>query len=267
MTGPRTFATLLVFQMASLPAFPATVRTRTRTKGNLTLNKRLHVNTLITEPGTMEIDWSGLYSFSTANFDIPLAVKYTPQGTHLIWGRTEYSVAFDSLSIADSGGGRLTQFSQSLTVTATSVLHDGRKLDIAIAPQAVMFLRDESGARLGATGIARYDSGHSSLGATVSWSAATHSSPSNPAGVFDLGFGFGQNLSGSPTAEKFTPHCNVVWERPTGQPAAVSLFEGIEYQMTERIAFDLSAQHFALNNGSPDHQIVFGMTINFGKLQ
>jgi hypothetical protein len=258
MIAPRTLIALLALAAIQAPL-------NGQSTGTISLHKRLHINTLITEPGTMEVDWASLYSISTGNFTMPLAVKYTPEGRHVIWGRTEYSLAFDSLDSADIGGERLTQFSQSMSVTATSVLHDGPKLDFAIAPQAVFFLRDESGARLGATGIARYDSGHSSVGATVGWSAATHSSPTNPAGVLDVGFGFGQNISGSDTAEKFTPHCNVVWEHATGIEAVLSVFEGVEYQMTGRIAFDLSAQHFAVNTRTADHQIVIGVTVNFGK--
>jgi len=232
----------------------------------ITLRKRLHINTLITEPGTAEVDWGNLFSFSTENFAMPSGLRYTPAGSHIIWGRTEYSAAFDTVTSVDAGGGRLTQFSQALTLTATSVLRDGEKLDIAIAPQATLFLRDESGVRLGTVAIARYDSGRNSLGATVGWSGATHSSVSNPAGTFDLGFGFGRQLSGSHLLEKLTPHLNAEWEKSTGQNSAVLAFEGIEYQVTEQLAFDLAAQHFASAGRAPDHQIAFAMTLNLGKV-
>jgi hypothetical protein len=251
-------STAALFKFISLPG-----------SGNskITLEKRLHVNTLIAQPGTVEIDWSSLYSISTANYSMPSAIRYTPEGTNILWGRTEYSAAFDSVSSADVGGGRLTQFSQALTLTATTVLHDGKELDIALAPQATFFLRDESGARLGAVAIARYDTGRNSIGTTVSWSGATHSSPSNPSGTVDAGFGFGRQLSGSHLLEKFTPHFNAEWEKSTGQPRAFLIFEGIEYQITEQLAFDISAQHFAVAGSATDHQIVFGITFNLGKIR
>ena len=231
------------------------------------LRKRLHIDPLITPPGTVELDFASLYSFSSANYQVPAVIKYTPVGSHVIWGRTEYSLAFDSLDSTAEGGARLMQFSQSVTLAATSVVHDGKRLDFAIAPQATIFLRDEAGARLGTVVIARYDGGHNSIGGTVSWTGATHSSPTNPAGTFDLGLGYGRNLSGSDFAEKFTPHCNVVWEKPTGHPPALSVFEGVEYQMTPRFAFDLSAQHFTVTGGVTDHQVLFGIAVTFGKLQ
>lgn len=266
----RLLALLTSIPLSGLPCLAGLFTRRSPPpSGNskITLRKRLHVNTLITMPGTIEVDWSSLYSLSTTNFSMPSAIRYTPEGSHVIWGRTEYSAAFDTVTSAEVGGSRLTHFSQALTLTATSVLHDGEKLDIALAPQATFFLRDESGARLGAVAIARYDSGHNSTGATVSWSAATVSSPSNPANTFDVGFGYGRQLAGSRMLEKFTPHFNAEWEKSTGAGRVLLAFEGIEYQITERLAFDLSAQHVASAGNAPDHQIAFGMTLNLGRVR
>jgi hypothetical protein len=247
----------LIFVLLLLPGYGAS-------NSKISLRKRLHVNTLIAEPGTVEIDWSNLYSLTTANYAMPSSIKYTPQGSNIIWGRTEYSASFDTVTSADVGGGRLTNFSQAVTLTATSVLHDGEKLDIAITPQASFFLRDESGARFGTVAIARYDSGLNSVGGTFGWSGATHSSPTNPAGAFDVGFGFGRQLSGSKLLEKLTPHVNAEWEKSTRQGRIWIAFEGIEYQLTERLAFDIAGQHAAALRSAPDHQIAFGLTLNFG---
>src|SRR6476469_7366281 len=74
-----------------------------RGTSNITLRKRLHVNTLITEPGTVEVEFDNLYSFTTTNFIVPSTIKYTPEGTHILWGRTEYSAAFDSIELPVQG--------------------------------------------------------------------------------------------------------------------------------------------------------------------
>src|SRR5438128_2115227 len=95
-----------------VPSFAAIFRRgggMTMGNAKISLRKRLHVNTLITEPGTMELDWGNLYSFSTGNYTMPSGLRYTPEGGNILWGRTEYSVAFDSLASADVGGSRLTQ--------------------------------------------------------------------------------------------------------------------------------------------------------------
>ena len=262
-------AAVLFLCLPGTPGFGALFhRANSGTGGSrITLRKRLHINTLITEPGTAEVDWSSLYSFTTDRFSMPSAFRYTPEGSHIFWGRTEYSLAFEAIASVNDNGSRDTQFSQAMTLTATSILHDGEKLDIAFAPQATFFLRDESGARLGGIAIARYDIGRNSIGGTAGWSGATHNSPTNPSGTFDLGVGYGRQLSGSPFLERFTPHLNAEWEKSTGQGRSFTGVEGIEYQVTQRLAFDISALQSAALHSVPDRQIAFGMTVSLGRLQ
>jgi hypothetical protein len=121
----------------------------------------------------MEVEWANDYSFSSDNYTMPSTIKYTPQGRHILWGRTEFSAGFDTVSTAVENDARIAHFSDRFNFAATCVLLDGEKLDIAIAPQASMFLRGDSGMRIGATAIARYDSGRNSTGITVGWSGAT----------------------------------------------------------------------------------------------
>jgi hypothetical protein len=237
-----------------------------RGTANITLRKRLHVNTLITEPGTLEIEWDNLYSYTSSNFSMPSAVKYTPTGKSILWGRTEFSAAFDSIDSVAQQGQRTTQFSDRVSFAANAVLKDGEKLDIAIQPAATFFLRGQSGARLGATAIVRYDVGRNSMGATTSWTAATAPSPANPAGVWDFGGGFGRRLAACGAWGHLTPHANVVYERSTGFGGNWASFAGVEYQITERIAVDFSGQRFGLAGGSPDRQVLVGLTMNFGKV-
>ena len=236
-------------------------------QSTITLRKRLHVNTLITEPGTIELDWANDYSFTSDSFTMPSTIKYTPEGKHILWGRTEFAASFDAISTAVQNDVRIAHFSDRLTFAATSVLFDGEKFDMAVAPYASVFLRGEFGMRAGATLIARYDFGRNSAGVTVSWSGATVSSPSNPAGIFDAGLGFGRRLKSSGFLGHLTPHGNVVYEKSTGVDRLISMFEGAEYQITEKLALDISGQHFNVVGGTSDHQIVIGLTLNFGRPQ
>jgi hypothetical protein len=232
----------------------------------ITLRKRLHVNTLITPPGEMEVEWGGAFSAGGA-FSLPAAIKYTPEGTHAYWGRTELSASFDSLSSAVQFDDRITQFSDRVTFAANCVVHDGAKLDLAIAPQASFLLRGDRGARLGASGIARYDVGRSSAGASFTWTAATESSPTNPAGTFDLGTGYGFQLLPSGPLSHLTAHTNWLYEKSTGAEREISLFEGVEYQITGKVAVDLSGQHFSAWGGPVDNQVVIGLTVSLGRLR
>jgi hypothetical protein len=240
-------------------------RSQNPRSSSITLRERLHVNTLITAPGTMEVEWGHDYSSTSGAYTMPSTVKYTPEGRHILWGRTEFAAAFDTISSVVENDARIAHFSDRLTFTATCVLIDGEKLDIAIAPQASVFLRGESGMRAGATAIARYDSGRNSMGVTVGWSGATSASATNPAGTFDAGIGFGRRLKASGLLGHFTPHSNVVYEKSTGADRLVSIFEGVEYQITEKFALDVSGQHFGVVGGPVDHQIVVGITMNLGR--
>lgn len=231
----------------------------------ISLRKRVHVNTLIAEPDTMEFEWGGAFS-TGGDFTLPAAIHYTPQGHHVWWGRTELSASFDSLSSTADPIGRITHFGDRISLAATCVVHDGEKLDLAIAPVVSLLLRGDDGIRSGATAIARYDAGRSSTGVTVSWTGATRSSPSNPAATLDVGFGYGYRLKATGALSHLTPHFNCVYERSTGTPREISLFEGVEYQVTGPFAIDFSGQHLNVRGGQPDHQIVVGITVNTGHL-
>ncbi len=231
----------------------------------ISLQRRVHVNTLITEPGSVEVEWDNVIS-SNDSYVMPSLIKFTPEGTNILWGRTEFSVGFDSLSSVLQFDQRINQFSDRITFNATSVLHDGKIFDFAIAPTAQFFLRDESGARLGATAIARWDWGRNSLGTTLGWTAATHSSSTNPSGTVDWSLGFGRRLTPDGALGHFTPHTNLQVEKSTGLQRQIAIFEGIEYQITDRIALDFSGQHYGLGSGAVDHQAVIALTVHFGKL-
>jgi hypothetical protein len=217
----------------------------------ISLRERLHVNPLITEPDTIEVEWGGAFAESGTD-TMPVVLHYTPKGPYIFWGRTEFSASFDSLNY----DGTVRHFGDRASFAATCVLHDGKKLDIAIAPTASFLLRGDRGLRYGATAIARYDSGRHSGGVTFSWTHATMASDTNPAGTFDLGLGYGYALG------KITPHVNWVWERSTGVERQISLFEGVEYQVTDPFAIDFSVQHISVWGGARDTQFVIGVTIN-----
>ena len=227
----------------------------------ISLRKRVHVNTLITEPGTMDFEWGSAVS-SDGSFTFPTAIHYTPQGPYVWWGRTEFNVAFDSLSYNE-----VNHFGDRITAAATCLVHDGDRLDIAVAPQVSYLLRGDSGVRAGATAIARYDVGHSSMGVTATWTGASHASDTNPAGTFDVGTGFGYHLKATGPLSHFTPHVNGLYEKSTGVARQLSLFEGMEYQISDPVGLDFAVQHISLRGPQPDTQYVLGVTVNTGHLR
>src|SRR5262245_36427299 len=228
------------------------------------LRKRLHINSIITEPGTLEVEWGNAYS-TTGTYLMPTTVKLTPGTSTGVWGRTELSLNFDSVVTGAQDGGRSTTFSDHLTFVATTVVSGTDKWSFALAPIASFFRRDDRGARLGATVLGRYDSGSNSGGVALSWTGATSSSPTNPAGSFDLGGGYGRKLAPTGTLGRVTPYANAVFERSSGGFHGLSTFAGLEYQVNNKMALDLSAQRLSLYGGGVDYQFALGLTANLGR--
>jgi hypothetical protein len=220
---------LWILLLVVIPAFCA------HRQGVIGLRKRLHVNPLITDPDTIEVDTGA----GGGPLTLPTAIRYTPQGKHLYWGRTEMSLSFDA-----------ARFDRA-TFAATCVVLDGDKLDIAIAPLLTAPLSGGGGVHPGGNAIARLDIGRNSAGVTAQWVANT----------WDFGAGYGRRIG-----SKVTPHVNWQWEKAAGTGAVISLFEGVEYQVSDPFAIDLTAQQMNVWGGHIDHQVVLAFTISTPRL-
>jgi hypothetical protein len=224
----------------------------------ISLRRRLHVSSLITDPGTVEAEWNVAWTESES-LTIPVTLKYTPEGSNLLWGGTEYSANFDAFSSMLIDGNRVAHGSDHLSFAGTTLLADKEHWNLAIAPAVTFGFRDQQGFRAGLTAITRYDRGRNSVGATITWTGAANPTESNPAGTWDFGYGYGR-VFGSRT----TVHADGQFERATGYSGAWSFFEGIEFQFTPAVAVDATAQHLNVTGGISDHQLVVGLTVNFG---
>jgi hypothetical protein len=221
-----------------------------RRSANMSLRRRLFTSPLITNPGNLDLEYSGAFD-TNGSYTLPGTLKYTPLG----W-RTEFSAGVDSVaSVVDDSGDRDTHFSDHVNLAATTAFHAGEHFDWAVAPTASFFLRGESGARLGGALIGRYDRANNTFSAAATWSGATRRSDTNPAGLMDVNLGYGRQLS-----KRWNAYGSAQWERASGVASQYSVFEGVEFQVNERFAVDLSGQHYALNTGARDHQIVVGIT-------
>src|SRR5262245_20459413 len=123
------------------PRFSDTER-RMRNAHLLSPCKRLHVNPLITEPDTIDIEWGGAFS-TGGGFTMPAVIHYTREGSQVWWGRTAFSASFDSLAYETA----VTHFGDRACFAATCVLLAGKRLDLAIEPQAAVLVVVDSGVR------------------------------------------------------------------------------------------------------------------------
>lgn len=243
---------LLLLATCCCDNLPARVRGRAhRRSSGLSLRRRLFTSPLITDPGSMDLEFSGAYD-TNSSWTTPTTLKFTPFG----W-RTELSAGVDTLAhVVEDSGDTDTHFSDHVNLAATTAFRAGEHFSWAFAPTLAVFLRNESGARIGGALLGRYDRGWNTISASAAWSGATHDSPTNPAGVFDVTGGYGRKFG------RFTPYGTVQYERASGLGGGYSIFEGVEFEVNDRLSFDLSGQHYALNSAQPDHQIVAGLTWN-----
>lgn len=47
----------------------------------------------------------------------------------------------------------------------------------------------------------------------------------------------------------------------------MSLFAGVEYQLTDYLAVDVTAQRVGISGSGMDRQVLVGLTANFGKVR
>ena len=214
------FVRIFVFLLVATAGFGA------GRHSTISLRKRVHVNPLITDPGTFELDWSGAVSMD-GTWSFPSAVRFAPA-----WGRTEFSASFDA-----------RRFDRP-TFAATLVAFDSDHFDIAVAPTVA---RGDNGWRGGGLAIVRYDGDRNTGGLSAQWIA----------GTVDLGAGYGRMFR-----KRFTAHVNGQWEKSTGTARQIAVSEGVEYQITDPLAVDLSAQH-----GTSGNQIIVGVTFRTPRLK
>ena len=211
---------------------------------------RVHVNRLITEPGTLEMEFG-------AGFGVdPALVKFTGAGDSLLWGRTEYSVGFD-----------YWHGENDVTVAANSLLLDGVHWNVSVGPAVTIVRQDGSGLRGGGTVVTRYDRGLGSIGATAAWSKATRPGAGTPADLAAIGLGGGVRLGSTGWRGKLTVNGNLLREQASGTTVAWSTFEGLEWEVTGRVAANVVVQQIDWRGVNRDHQMFVGVTVNFGRVK
>jgi hypothetical protein len=250
-------AGLLWFFVSNLHA--STLRRRTQRirqhSQSIGLRNRVHVNRLITESGTVELEAGALFHAGGA-FDLPMLWKHTPFGRSLLIGRTEYSLGFDAIPREDG----------QYTVAAQSLVLDGEHWNVSLGPNAT-FIRNTAGVRAGASLVVRYDRGLTTFGAAANWSKASSPSDNNPADWTTSGVGGGVRLGRSGWRSRITFHANATMETASSTVPVKSTFEGVEVEITSRAAVNIVAQQVDWRGPNRENQVLAGITVNFGRLR
>lgn len=216
---------------------------------------RIHVNRLITETGTLEME-AGAGFAESGDITNPVLLKYTPAGRSLLAGRTEYSVGLD-----------YGQGATDVTVAANSLLYDGEHWNVSLGPSLTLVRQYGDGLRAGATFVTRYDRGLASLGVTAAWSKATRPGANTPADLAAFGAGGGIRLASSGWRSHFTLNGNVLSEHASSTPSISSTFEGVEWEISGKVSANFVVQQQDWRGANRDNIFFTGLTVNFGRLR
>lgn len=216
-------------------------------------------------PGTLELE-SGL-TFAKGFFGVPFNFKFVPEVSRGLLHRMEFSAGFRGVSSVSFAGGRITRFGESVAFVVRRPVFERTGFSFALAPRALFFTRDESGARLGLTAIAVYSSGHNGLVANYTWSGATRSSPNNAAGEHEIASDFSRTLGHSGVPGRLAVFGGVFWARPTGRDSIVALGQGISFRVRPNWVLDLAVREEGLGSGPRGYRILAGFTVNPGRIR
>ena len=226
-----------------------------RSASSLSMRRRLSISPLIAAPGTIEFDLTGGFT-PNGDYVIPSTLRFTPQSDNFYLGHTEWGINADVVNNS--------QFSDHVTFQSTTAIKMGA-VNFALAPQFTAITRGQDGGyRGGGSAVMRIDQGSNNFGATFTWTGATRPSDTNPAGISDVGLGYGRKFGNEGILSHFTAHGNVTVEKQTGASKFFTLLEGVEYQINDGFSVDISGQHLGFGTGVVDHQILVGLSWKIG---
>ena len=219
-------------------------------------------DTSVTAPGTFELEFGS--AAKRNSLGLPAALKFTPDVENVLLRETEFSLGFDAYSTLSADGRRRHQFGDRLAFNLRRALHRGEHFSFALAPRATFFLRDEKGARLGATAIGAWSYGLNTVVANLTFTGATSPSDNNSQRQTDIALGYSRTLGESGLANRFGVFAEYQHEFPSGRANPVSLMQGITFRARPDLVLDFAVQQSGVADGPLEVQLLGGLTVNLG---
>jgi len=160
----------------------------------------------------------------------------------------------DNLFIGFYNNKRVTKTGNLLSFAIRRPIFEVKNFSVAFAPQASFFLRDEKGARLGATVFTAYSFGLNAVVTNFTFSNATSSSASNPAQKYELAIDVSRTLGNSGARSKTGIFSGILIEKARKQDSVVSLLQGINYRVKPNLVLDIAFRQVGLRTRNIDYQ-------------
>ena len=258
--GVRLVSAFLLLALGGTSAAGAFPRAH-RIRHSSNRQRRIYTNDLFTiEPGTVEIEF-GMNAGSDL-LSVPTTLKYEPDFAGPLLRQLEFSISSDTLTVVDPRGQSITQFANQHTVALLRPFFQRNGVAFAVQPQSTFFTRGQESPRLGTALLAGWSRGAHSLIGNVSWSAATHSSPANPAHEFDYDLSYVYSVRRS----RLSLLSDVQWTTQSALPAAGFVTAGVVIRVRRNLLLDAALRRQDIGTGQPHTHMIAGVTWNLGRV-
>lgn len=255
MPDKRIIAAMLLLLCATGVAEAARKSHRSRRQ------RRVYSNEIFTiEPGTIELE-SGT-NYGSDAFTMPTTLKYEPAFALPLLGQIEVSISSDTFTLLNDTGKRTAQFAGQQTAAVLRPVFQRGGFAIALQPQVVFSVRGEESVRLGSAALVGWTRSAHSLVGTVTWTAATHSSDSNPAQQYDYDLAYVYAIGKS----RYSMLSEVQWSTAHGQSSEAFMTLGMTCRVTPRFMLDAGFREQGVGASQRHPHLLAGFTWNLGRV-
>jgi hypothetical protein len=255
MVDKRTLAAFLLLLCAADVAEAARKTHRSRRQ------RRVYSNEIFTiEPGTVELEF-GTNTGSDA-FTMPTTLKYEPDFASPLLRQIELSLSSDTFTLLNNSGTHTVQFAGQQTAAVLRPIFQREGFAVALQPQVVFSIRGGESPRFGSAVLAGWAHGAHSLVGTVTWTAATHSSDSNPAQQYDYDAAYVYAIAKS----RYSILTDLQWSTAHRQPSQGFLTLGMVCRIRPTFSLDAGLREQGVGTSQRHPHLLAGFTWNLGRV-
>ena len=222
--------------------------------------RRVYSNEIFTiEPGTLELEF-GTNSGSDG-FTMPITFKYEPDFASPLLRQIELSLSSDTFTLLNGPDQLTTQFAGQQTAAVLRPVFQREGFAIALQPQSVFSIRGEESPRLGSAALVGWARSAHSLVGTVTWTAATHSSATNPAQQYDYDLTYVYTIGKS----RYSIMTDMQWSMANGQTSQGFLTLGMVWRIRNRFSLDAGLREQGIGTSQQHTHALAGFTWNLGR--
>lgn len=215
-------------------------------------------DTSTTAPGTLELEFGA--TTGDGFWQAPATIKFGA------FTNSEFRLAFDAIDFTNANGQTVRRFGDRLVLGYRQRLYRRGRFSFALSPRLAALLRGNRGIRAGLAGIVAQEFGRNTLVVNLAGSGATRPGPNNPQRFVEFDTDLSRPLGRTGVRSRLGVFAGAHADKGKDRKALYALGQGITYRLRPGIVLDTAVRQVGLGSGKVDHQLLFGMTANLGRL-